>query len=151
MLSRDNTIKLSDRTFTECLTDIELRYAFEPRHESFFTGEFVELLRSHNDALVIADTGGKWTYAEDVTADFVYIRLHGEDLYLSDYSDQSLDRWASRIKLWQEGGEPADVVKIVDKKAAKRNRDVYVYFDNSMAAHAPRNAMYLMEQLKVSL
>jgi hypothetical protein len=26
---------------------------------------------------VIADTAGKYSYAEHVTADFVYVRLHG--------------------------------------------------------------------------
>ena len=129
------------------ISDVELRYTFEPRHESFFTAEFIELLRSRNDALAIADTGGKWPYAEDVTADFLYIRLHGESLYVSDYTDEVLDRWARRIKSWQKGGEPRDAVQISKKKPPKRARDIYVYFDNSIAGHAPFDAIHLAERL----
>ena len=48
-----------------------------------------------------------WPYAEDVTADFVYLRLHGsEELYASGYSDEALDHWAARIKLWARGSNP---------------------------------------------
>lgn len=39
---------------------------------------FVKLLRKHRIALVVADTAGKWPLAEDVTADFMYLRLHGD-------------------------------------------------------------------------
>lgn len=34
----------------------------------------------------------------DITADFVYMRLHGDKkLYQSGYSDKALGRWAKRI------------------------------------------------------
>ena len=46
-----------------------LRHALEVRHPSFVDPAFVELLREQNVALVVADTAGKWPYAEDVTAD----------------------------------------------------------------------------------
>jgi uncharacterized protein YecE (DUF72 family) len=36
------------------------------------------LLRRHNVALVFADAVD-WPYAEDVTADFLYLRLHGSE------------------------------------------------------------------------
>lgn len=146
-LARENTIKSRSRSWTESVTDIDLRYVFEPRHESFFTEEFVNLLQGRNHALATADTGGKWTYAEDVTADFLYIRLHGEDLYVSDYTDSKLDQWASRIKTWQKGGEPNDAVKLKKRKPVKRARDIYVYFDNTAAGHAPFDAIRLAERL----
>ena len=39
-------------------------------------------------AFVFADTAGKWPYAEELTTDLVYIRLHGDtQLYVSGYSD----------------------------------------------------------------
>jgi len=148
-LSSENTIADSSRTFTESVADSDLKYAFEPRHESFFTEEFVKLLRSRNHALAIADTGGKWTFSEDVTADFVYIRLHGQELYQSGYTDTDLEHWAARIRTWQHGGEPSDV-KLIGKKARKRKRDVYVYFDNSMAGHAPLDAIRLAQNLGLS-
>ena len=28
--------------------------------------------------MVVADTAGKWPLREDVTSDFIYVRLHGE-------------------------------------------------------------------------
>jgi hypothetical protein len=33
------------------------------------------LLRKHDIAMVVADTAGKWPQIEDVTSDFVYVRL----------------------------------------------------------------------------
>jgi len=147
-LAGENTIKTKAKASTEFVSDIELRYAFEPRHESFFTGEFVELLEKRNAALAIADTGDKFSYAEDVTADFLYIRLHGQDLYVSDYNDQVLNRWSRRIKSWQKGSEPSDAVKIRKKRPAKIPRDIYVYFDNSIAGHAPFDAIHLAERLR---
>jgi Uncharacterized conserved protein len=55
-------------------------------------------------ALVVADTAGRHPYVEDVTADFVYIRLHGDtELYTSGYSDAALERWADRIRRWADG------------------------------------------------
>jgi hypothetical protein len=54
--------------------------------------DFFELLREFNIAFVSADTAGKWPYAEDLTANFVYCRLHGDtQLYTSGYSDRALD------------------------------------------------------------
>lgn len=56
----------------------------EVRHPSFETPEFVQLLRDHDIALVVPDTAGNWPYMEDVTSDFIYVRLHGdEELYVS--------------------------------------------------------------------
>ncbi len=149
-LAKENTIKREEKAWTELIEDVELRYAFEPRHESFFTEEFVDLLRGHNAALAFADAADKFGYAEDVTADFVYIRLHGdEELYISDYRDAELDRWAKRIALWRKGSEPKDAKKITKAKPEKKERDVYVYFDNSMEGHAFFDAQYLAKKLKV--
>src|SRR5215813_8858753 len=68
----------------------ELRHAIEIRHESFLDPAFVALLRRYRVALVFADSVS-WPYAEDFTADFVYLRLHGsEELYASGYSDEAL-------------------------------------------------------------
>jgi uncharacterized protein YecE (DUF72 family) len=55
-----------------------MRYCVEIRHASFLVPDFFELLREFNIAFVFADTAGKWPYAEDLTADFVDCRLHGD-------------------------------------------------------------------------
>lgn len=148
-LAKENTIKSKKNVWTEISEDTQIRYAFEPRHESFFTPDFVELMTSYNAAIVFADTADRFAKTEDVTSDFLYFRLHGkEDLYSSDYSDSELDKLAKRILIWKSGGEPKDARKIdKERSAANIRRDVYVYFDNSMKGHAPYDAMYLTKKL----
>jgi len=107
---------------------------FEPRHERFFCEDFVQLLRKRNVGLVFADAAGKWPYAEDMTADFVYVRLHGAgELYAGGYTDERLDWWAKRIRKWGAGAEARDA-RLITKRTGSKNapRDVYVYFDNSI-------------------
>jgi uncharacterized protein YecE (DUF72 family) len=126
-----------------------LRHAIEIRHESFLDERFIALLRRHKVALVVADTAGKWPCREDVTADFVYVRLHGEEeLYASGYTEEALDRWAARIEAWSRGGEPADSRRISAVHPPKRaTRDVYCYFDNDIKVKAPFDAKRLVEKL----
>lgn len=126
-----------------------LRHAVEIRHESFLDPAFIAMLRKYKVALVVADTARKWPYYEDVTADFVYIRLHGdEELYASGYSDAALDRWAERIRVWSGGGQPSDAHLISGRAPAKRaGRDVYCYFDNDVKVHAPFDARKLIVRL----
>jgi len=81
-----------------------LRYAIEVRHDSFQNKAFIELLREHNVALVISESARQWPMMHDVTADFIYMRLHGDkQLYRSGYSDKALERWAARIAAWSRG------------------------------------------------
>ena len=129
----------------------KLRHAVEIRHESFRDPSFVKLLRRHRIALVVADTAGKWPLVEDVTADFMYLRLHGDEvLYASGYSDTALDDWARRIHAWSTGTEVPDARKIAKDLAPppRRSRDVYCYFDNDMKVHAPFDARKLIAKLE---
>jgi uncharacterized protein YecE (DUF72 family) len=129
-----------------------LRHAMEIRNDSFVDPSFVAVLREHGVALVIADTGGKWPQYEDLTTDFVYIRLHGEEkLYVSGYADKTIAHWSSRIRLWSEGSEPSDARKIVAATTpASAARDVFCYFDNTAKEQAPRNAQDMMRKLQAS-
>lgn len=126
-----------------------LRHAVEIRNRSFVEPAFVELLSRYQVALVVADTAGKWPYQEDVTSDFVYLRLHGdEELYASGYSDEALDRWAERIRLWTQGEQPADAHLIDPQRTLQRQaRDAYCYFDNDIKVRAPYDARSLLERL----
>jgi uncharacterized protein YecE (DUF72 family) len=126
-----------------------LRHAMEIRHESFVDESFVRLLRKYNVALVVADTAGKWPYREDVTADFMYLRLHGEEeLYASGYTEEALDRWAARIRAWSGGSEPADARRISrEAPANSTSRDLYCYFDNDVKVKAPFDARRLIDKL----
>ncbi|MBP5958739.1 DUF72 domain-containing protein [Pseudomonas anatoliensis] len=126
-----------------------LRHAVEIRHESFVDVDFVRLLKRHNIALVIADTGGKWPYREDVTSDFVYLRLHGaEELYASGYTAPARKRWADRIDAWHHGKQPADAHLIAPrlKPRVRKSREVFCYFDNDIKVRAPYDARDLLQR-----
>jgi uncharacterized protein YecE (DUF72 family) len=129
-----------------------MRHAVEVRHESFVTPAFIGLLRKYRIAWVVADTPRPWPLYEDVTADFVYMRLHGStELYKSRYTSEQLDRWADCIRAWSTGGEPADARLISpEPPPARASRDVYCYFDNTDKLHAPDNARELMGKLGLS-
>jgi uncharacterized protein YecE (DUF72 family) len=126
-----------------------LRHALEVRHGSFLDEAFVALLRRYDVALVVADTAGNWPYREDVTSDFLYLRLHGQsELYASGYAEEALDRWAARIRAWADGGEPADARRISSGGPPScTTRDVYCYFDNDAKVRAPFDAQRLMQKL----
>ena len=161
MLPRDTEQALSlarrrdERVKGRCRLSIDacrpLRHAIEIRHESFRDPAFVKLLRRHRVALVVADTAGKWPLVEDVTADFMYVRLHGDtELYASGYTPEALDEWARRIQAWLRGCEVDDARRIDLARACtprRSGRDVYVYFDNDVKVHAPFDARALIERV----
>jgi uncharacterized protein YecE (DUF72 family) len=107
------------------------RAVVEPRDESWWSEEVYEVLRGANAAFCIHDIEGRQSPRE-VTADFVYIRLHGpsEEKYHGSYSGESLSGWAGAISAWARGG-----------------RDVFCYFDNDAEGHAPHDAARLLEMV----
>jgi uncharacterized protein YecE (DUF72 family) len=125
-----------------------LRHAVEIRHKSFADPAFATMLRQHRVALVVADTAGKWPLIEEVSSDFMYLRLHGDEvLYASGYSDEALARWARRIEAWREGRQPSDAATLTDHTPSASPRDVYCYFDNDIKVKAPFDAAKLMRLL----
>lgn len=151
-MARGHDEKLAGRALLEIDAVRPLRHAIEIRHESFRDDAFIALLRKYGVALVVADTAGKFPDEEDVTADFVYIRLHGEhELYASGYDDASLERWAARIRAWSAGKQPEDARLISSGAPARaKGRDVYCYFDNDIKVRAPFDAKRLMALLDLS-
>jgi uncharacterized protein YecE (DUF72 family) len=130
-----------------------LRHAIEIRNETFLDETFVELLRAHEVAFVIAESARHWPMVHDITANFVYMRLHGDkELYDGGYGDKALGKWAERIRTWQRGAEPEDASRISKGKAPPvKERDVYCYFDNTdVKLRAPRDAQTLMRMLGVA-
>jgi uncharacterized protein YecE (DUF72 family) len=148
-LARRHDQRVTGRASYHTEFDRPIRHAFEARHGSFFGDEFLGLLRDHGAALVFADAAADWPYAEDVTADFVYLRLHGaEELYASGYSPAALDRWADRVRDWTAGHEPADADRAGSTAAPHaRGRDAFVFFDNDAKVHAPFDAFELADRL----
>jgi uncharacterized protein YecE (DUF72 family) len=122
-----NTERLS--TFLEKIPR-EHRYVFEFRNESWYTKEVYDILRKHNVAFCIYELAHHLTPLE-VTADFVYVRLHGPgEKYQGSYSPADLKKWAKRCKDW-----------------LRKGKDVFVYFDNDQEGYAAFNAKQLIEQV----
>jgi len=110
------------------LGSLDLRHAIEVRNETFKARSFVTLLERQQVALVLGDSAGRWPVLREDTADFRYVRLHGDvELYTSGYTTKALEKWAEEIRSW--------------------HKPTYVYFDNDVKAHAPRDAMQLVEIL----
>ena len=106
------------------------RYAFEFREKSWWNDEVLNLLEKYNAAYCIYELAGTIT-PKEVTADFVYIRLHGPDgKYQGNYSNRQLSGWAGSISAWQ-----------------KKNKDVYIYFDNDDSGYAAKNAQQLQKMI----
>jgi uncharacterized protein YecE (DUF72 family) len=119
------------RTWLERSSVRPLRHALEVRHETYRTPDFAAVLREHHVAMVVADSAGTWPRFDDVTTDFVYVRLHGhERLYGGGYPPAVLREWAHRVRAWNRSG-----------------RDVYVYFDNDADGRAPFDARALAEMV----
>lgn len=114
-----------------------LLHALEPRHASFADGRAADILRRHGVALVLADSAGRFPVFDEVTAGFVYARLHGgEELYTSGYDERSLRSWAARM-LRQATSDGA-------------HRDIYAYFDNDAKGYAPHDAETMASILRVA-
>jgi uncharacterized protein YecE (DUF72 family) len=110
------------------------RYAFEFRDPAWFEPGILNLLKQQGVALCLYEFAGREAPLE-VTAEFVYIRLHGPDgPYQGSYDDAALRTWAQRIGAWTSAG-----------------RDVYCYFDNDENAFAPQNASQLMQLIRAGV
>lgn len=122
---------------TERLTDFigylpaRYRYTFEFRNQSWLCQEVYDLLGGNNINLCFYDFK-QFRPPEVVTADFIYIRLHGpmETPYWGSYSDADLNSHARKIKQWSAEG-----------------KDVYCYFDNDQEANAPKDALRLISKI----
>lgn len=103
------------------------KYAFEFRNDTWYHEEIYQLLQQHNCAFCIYELAGHVSPMK-VTADFVYVRLHGptEFKYQGSYSNAVLKKWAKQSLSWR-----------------KEKKDVYVYFDNDQEAYAAFDALAL--------
>jgi uncharacterized protein YecE (DUF72 family) len=131
-LATEHDERLDGRDHLTVDADRPLRHAVEPRHESFRDPAFAALLRRHGVATVIADSAGTWPTFDQVTADLVYLRMHGYgELYAGGYPPEALDAMADRIRGWTADG-----------------LDVVGYFDNDAKVHAPFDAIALAERVR---
>lgn len=124
-----------------------VRHAVEVRHGSFATREFVSLARERGVAIVLAGDSG-YPQIGDLTAPFVYARIMGtREAEARGYSDEELDRWAGRARLWASGGVP-DVVTVDPESAVeKTGREVFLYVISGCKPRNPAAATALIERL----
>jgi uncharacterized protein YecE (DUF72 family) len=119
-----NMTNLED--FIDNIKVYPVRHVFEFRHKTWLSKKVLKLLSASNIAVCMAD----WPeFIDDlpVTADFVYLRRHGEGgSFATNYSPEQLKQDAKRIKEY-----------------LKMGKDVYFYFNNDAFAYAPKNAIEL--------
>lgn len=107
------------------------RYTFEFRNPTWYEEPVYDLLRAHDAAFCIYELEHHLS-PEQITAGFVYLRLHGPgNKYQGSYTEEALQKWAHRCKEWMLSG-----------------RDVYVYFDNDQEGYAAFNACRLQQLLE---
>lgn len=125
----------------------KLHHAVEVRHDSFCDPAFIALLRRLEIPVVYAE---HFTYPEiaDITGDFVYARLQkGNDDIPTCYPPKMLDRWAQRLTLWAEGGQPDDLPCVSEQAAKTTPREVFAYVIHEGKIRAPEGAMELIARV----
>jgi uncharacterized protein YecE (DUF72 family) len=121
--------KLNIERFEKFLRQLpkKYRYSFEFRNHEWYDKEVYALLKKHKAAFCIYELDGHLS-PKEITADFIYIRLHGPGgKYSGNYKDPVLKKWARDCLKWKNEG-----------------RDVYVYFDNDQLGYAAFNALRLI-------
>jgi uncharacterized protein YecE (DUF72 family) len=107
------------------------RYAFEFRDPSWFGDQVYAMLAAHDAAFCIYELGGQVS-PKEVTADWVYVRLHGPDgAYQGKYDAETLAGWMDAFSTWMGQG-----------------KEVYCYFDNDEAGYAVQNALALQAMVE---
>jgi uncharacterized protein YecE (DUF72 family) len=105
-----------------------LKCAFEFRDPSWFCDPVYESLEKHGASLCFYDLQ-QYRSPQVVTADFVYIRMHGpaKTPYEGAYDGRTLAGLARKCRRWRETG-----------------KSVYCFFDNDRKACAPGDANRLL-------
>lgn len=104
----------------------------EFRHDSWYDKEVYDILKEHD---IIISSISSPEFPDDllVTNDVGYLRFHGtsKDWYDHLYSEVELMEWHK---------------KIMDSGL----KEIYIYFNNDIHAHAPKNAQQLKELFEIS-
>lgn len=123
---------------------LALRHVVEPRHDSFRTPDFVEMIAEHGVAAVVADHDD-YPMFPDVTADFVYARLQrGSDDINTCYPREEIERWAERLQTYAGGGVPDELDTVApSRRIEKTPRDVFAFLISGGKVNAPNGSRAL--------
>ena len=107
--------------------DPSFKNVLEFRHESWYDKEVYAILKEH-DIIFSAISSPEFTDELIVTNKIGYLRFHGtsKDWYDHLYSEDELKEWHKKIS---DSGL----------------KEIYIYFNNDIHAHAPENAWQLKE------
>jgi uncharacterized protein YecE (DUF72 family) len=105
-------------------------YAFEFRDPSWYNSKTYKILSKHGASFCIYDLAGHQS-PKEITADFVYIRLHGpQGSSGGKYDNNSLIEWANTFYSWAHEG-----------------KEIFCYFDNDESGYAVSNALKLHKMI----
>lgn len=118
------------KSFLEVLPE-KFQYAFEFRDTSWFEEETLRILEQYGAAFCIYEFAGTLS-PKHVTADFIYIRLHGpkEKAYKGQYETRVLSGWAGAFSAW-----------------TRQKKEIFCYFDNDEAGYAAQDALRLQTMI----
>ncbi|MER2508787.1 MAG: DUF72 domain-containing protein [Amaricoccus sp.] len=123
-----------------------IRHVVEVRHPSFAVPDFVDLIRGHGVAAVVAGDAD-FPVIADPTAPFVYARIMGTRAEeAAGYAPSDLDAWAARARAWADGGA-AEGFAPLSGGADGVARDVLLYVISGAKERNPAAAMALLERL----
>ncbi|PWT86667.1 MAG: DUF72 domain-containing protein [Blastocatellia bacterium] len=104
-------------------------HALEFRDVSWYGDTVIDLMKRYKIALCLHDMQGSASHRL-TTAPFVYLRFHGTAKYAGSYDDETLEGWADWLS-----------------DQARAGLCVYVYFNNDVGGHAPRDAARLQAMI----
>lgn len=105
------------------------RHVLEFRNPTWYTPEVHDRMARAGVSLCLHDMQGSASGPLRV-GPLIYLRLHGTARYSGSYGDDQLARWAAWLGTQTAGHTPA-----------------FVYFNNDIGGHAPRDATRLKEML----
>jgi uncharacterized protein YecE (DUF72 family) len=126
-------LHLDQRTLETFLAELprQERWVLEVRHPSWQVPEVYAALAATGVALCVP-VGGRVRPDLITTAPFTYVRMHGGRGDGGGFDDEELTAWARRLRA-----------------VARSGKDAYVYFNNDLGGHAPRNAERLRQLLRL--
>jgi len=107
-------------------------HVIEFREPSWYNDEVFELLERKGIALCLHDMAGSAT-GKRAVGRFVYVRFHGPAKYTGRYDDRVLRSWGEWLAAQMREG-----------------RQVFAYFNNDAAGHAPRDAIRLRRAIALA-
>ena len=106
----------------------DLRFAFEFRHDSWFSDDVFDRFRDQSNLSLVV-LGAQFFNNFDCLKDFTYIRWHARGGTPDVYSPEELDFWAHRIR------------------EISNEADVFGYWNHD--AYGPKNCLDLASRLEV--